>query len=254
MIDMKKLFIVSLTLVLSFLFFNTDADAQRKRLSAPEFVLGLGVGAFAASNDAYGQVGTQTTYGMRLGRGLTGYAKWAFDKYRSHRLTFSMTYQKMVNDNSGGNYFTNIFKFSPKEPYTDFNIYTGALGYEYTFGAPCCNKQSIGAGITFNLINAGSGNKPASIDNAFRIGFQITSEYEFLLDDKGRYGINLGFKAGLLNVFLLDNGGDHNLNDGEGVRPFATDQNNRWIGIGGLTVGFNFYLGVKEKKLRLIYQ
>ena len=254
MIDMKKLFIVSLILVLSFFFFNTDANAQRKRLSAPEFVLGLGVGAFSAANDAYGQVGTQTTYGMRLGRGLTGYAKWAFDKYRHHRLTFSITYQKMVNDQSGGNFFTNIFKFSPEEPYTDFNIYTGALGYEYTFGAPCCNKQSVGAGITFNLINAGSGNQPAPIDNTFRIGFQMNSEYEFLIDDKGRYGINLGFKWGIANVFLQDVGGDNDLNDGKGTRPLATDRNQRWIGIAGVTVGFNFYLGVEEKKLRLIYQ
>jgi len=64
---MKKLFIVSLILTLSFFFFNNDAEAQSKRLTAPEFVLGLGVGAFSAANDAYGQVDVQW---MTAGAGI----------------------------------------------------------------------------------------------------------------------------------------------------------------------------------------
>ena len=252
---MKKLFTVSLIALLSFLLFNIEANAQRTRLSAPEFVVGLGVGVFAAENDAYGQVGVQTTYGMRLGRGLSIYAKYAVDKNRHHRLSTSFTYHKMVNDQSGGNFFTNILKFSPEDPYTNFNIFSGALGYEYVFGAPCCNKQSIGAGLTFNLINSSIGSQPNDVDNSFRIGFQLTAGYEFLIDDKGRYGLDLGFKWGITNVFLQDvGGGIHDLNDGKGTRPYATDDNQRWIGVAGLTVGFNFYMGVQEKKLRLIYQ
>ncbi|MDD5360619.1 MAG: hypothetical protein PHN88_00690 [Ignavibacteria bacterium] len=217
----------------------------------PSMVFGISLDGNLATNDAHGSALDNTTvssstYGMVWGRGASLYAKFGLGVRKNHRITVAATYNKMVHDDSGEMPF---FNFSPVEPYTNYDVISGAFGYEYSFNPRCKNKQYIGFAVTTNYIvinNKGLSNAPASIENSFRIGLQVTSGYEWTLDKAQTYGIFIGVRYNLTNILGTKNA-DGSLNDGSG-----TPGPGFWrrIGFLSLNLGFNLYSGVKPYRAK----
>jgi hypothetical protein len=147
----------------------------------------------------------------------------------------------MVND--GQNQIPFIVFTPDNQDYTSYNIMTGALGYEYAFNPRCKSKQYLGGAVTFNYLTSSNDGYSTKFDPAFRIGMQITTGYEFVMDKNFKYGLALGLKYNLTNIIGKSNGQvGVNLNDGA-----ANGGTTYWrrIGILSLNVGFNFYTGVQ---------
>lgn len=207
----------------------------------PKVILGLSLDGNFATNDAHGSNFSlePNVYGMIWGRGLSLYSKFGLGVRKNHRITLNATYNKMINTEK--NTFP-FFVFAPSDgtKYTSYDILTGALGYEYAFNPRCKSKQYLGVGVTFNYLTTSSGSF-YQFDNSFRMGLQITTGYEFVLDKNFKTGLSVGLKYNLTNVIGPTNG-PGTFNDGSGVGG-----TNFWRRIGVLSVnlGFNFYTGVQ---------
>jgi hypothetical protein len=252
---MKNYLLLIFIILFSF-FINNDAKLQ-VRYTAPAITFGASVNMNFAINDAYGRVGQLNSYGMRAGRGFDVFAKFGLGEKKRHRITTSLAYNKMINYDKNANFIEQIFSTNPDNvEHTNFTILTGSVGYEYLFGAPCCNKQHLGLAVTFNSISCPNdvynvlGTYIGNMKTAYRIGLQFNAGYEFMLGSTGRYGLTLGFKYNWANLFNASNTYDApgatelHLNDGNDASsgPGFT----RWIGIGTINIGFNFYTGVKQ--------
>jgi len=180
---------------------------------------------------------------MNWGWGVTLYGKYGLGVRKNSRLTLSSGFNHQVNDNKNG--VIPIFNFSPVSPYTDYWIWTTALGYEYAFNARCKNKQYVGAAVTGNYF-VSSKNSFIQYDNSFRLGFQFTTGYEFTLGKKQQTGLNIGVKYNLTNIGFQKNGVG-SLNDGTGLTGAGFW---RRIGVLSLNIGLNFYTGVKPYRLK----
>jgi len=239
----KQIFFICLITI-----FLSQLNAYSQGYTPPNLVLGVSLDGNFATNDAHGSsVSDPNTYGMVWGRGATLYTKIGFGLRKNHRLTLSATYNHMVNDTENKLPF---FVFTPKEgsPYSKFDIFTGAIGYEYAFNARCRNKQYLGFAVTTNLISgeaffvkSPTESVMMTYDNAFRIGAMISTGYEFIIDKNYQVGILLGLKYHLMNILNTQNG-VNSLNDGAGT---PGPQFWRRIGMLSLNFGLNFYTGVK---------
>jgi hypothetical protein len=249
-----KILLVSLTLFI-LVFSFSEANSQ-VRYTPPAVTLGAAFNMNFATNDAYGRVGeipgdNFENYSMRAGKGFDVYAKFGIGTMKRHRITSSISYNKMINYDRNSGFIAQVFSGNPLDVlHTNFNIWTGAVGYEYLFGAPCCNKQNIGLAVTFNSIGsvAETNALTPKIINAFRVGLQFSAGYEFLLGTGGQFGVNLGFKYNWANLFNPSNDYDApgateiHLNDGnQGPSGYT-----RWIGVTTINLGFNFYTGAKK--------
>jgi hypothetical protein len=139
----KQIFFICLITI-----FLSQLNAYSQGYTPPNLVLGVSLDGNFATNDAHGSsLYDPYTYGMVWGRGATLYTKIGFGLRKNHRLTLSATYNHMVNDTENKLPF---FVFTPKEgsPYSKFDIFTGAIGYEYAFNARCRNKQYFGFAVT----------------------------------------------------------------------------------------------------------
>lgn len=222
--------------------------AYSQGYTPPDVVLGISLDGNFATNDAHGSsISDPKTYGMVWGRGVTLFSKLGLGLRKNHRLTINATYNHMVNDTKNKLPF---LVFTPEEggPYSKFDIFTGAIGYEYAFNARCRNKQYLGFAITANFISgetyfvkSPTESIMMNYDNAFRVGVMITTGYEFIIDKSYQVGLSLGLKYHLLNILNTQNG-INNLNDGAG-----TPGPGFWRRIGMLTlnIGLNFYTGVR---------
>ena len=234
-------------------FYCTTKVESQIRYTPPAVTFGASLNMNFAINDAYGRVGQEDSYGMRAGKGFDVFAKFAIGERKRHRITTSITYNKMINYDRNANFIEQVFSSNPDDViHTNFTIISGAVGYEYLFGAPCCNKQHLGIAVTLNSISS-SNDVNATLNNmstAYRIGLQFNAGYEFMLGSSGKYGLTVAFKYNWTNLFNPSNTYDPpginptHLNDGNDVKsgPGFT----RWIGIGSLNIGFDFYTGVKQ--------
>lgn len=229
-----KLIIIALVCLMSGLMYGTVFS---QGFTPPVFVLGGTLDGNFATNDAYGTAFKSVdTYNMVWGKGFSIHAKYGVDVRRKHRITYSLSYNNMQNDNS---YTIPFIDIPMHSPYTDFRIYSQAIGYEYTFNARCKNKQFLGAALTANVISSHK-ESVYLMNNAFRIGFQIVTGYEFTLGKKQDMGLMIGLKYHIPNIGNQENG-INTLNDGTG-NPGAGFW--RRVGILSLNLGFNFYTGV----------
>jgi hypothetical protein len=248
---MKKNLLLVFLLFSSFIIIS-ELKSQI-RYTPPAITFGASFDIDFAVNDAYGRVGQTDSYGMRAGKGLDIFAKIGIGEKKRHRITTSLAYHKMINYDRNKGFITQIFSSNPDdEIHTNFTILTGAVGYEYLFGAPCCNKQHLGMSVTFNSISSPN-DKYSVLPNmvsAFRVGLQFNAGYEFMLGGSGNYGLTLGFRYNWANLFNPSNTYDPpgatevHLNDGG--EPFLGSGFTRWIGIATINIGFNFYTGVKQ--------
>ncbi|MCI0473285.1 MAG: hypothetical protein L0Y76_06865 [Ignavibacteria bacterium] len=215
----------------------------------PNITLGGSLDGILATNDAHGSNLDNTntitdTYGMVWGRGLTLHGKFGLGVRKNHRITVATSYQKMVHDQSGEVPF---FNFSPEEPYTNYDLFVGAVGYEYAFNPRCKNKQYLGIAFTTNLISPGSGIVSAyDFENSWRIGMQFSMGYEWTLGKAQETGLFVGLKYNLANIIGTTNG-EGTMNDGSDP-PGPTFW--RRVGFLSLNFGFNFYTGVKPYRAK----
>lgn len=238
---MKKI-IILYTIIIASLFFVQKINAQG--FTPPKMILGIAFDGNFATNDAHGTNfrNDQNVYGMIWGRGLTLNGKYALGVRRNHRLTLSASYNRMVNTEDD---MIPFFVFAPSDPtkqYTSYNIWSGALGYEYAFNPRCKSKQFLGFAITANLITTTKGSYFDYYEDAFRVGAQITTGYEFVLDKNFKYGLSVGLRYNLTNILGTQNGDYKNINDGSG-----TGGPTYWrrIGILSINLGLNLYSGVE---------
>ena len=238
---MKSITILLLVLMLSVFVIQ---DSYSQGFTPPKVVYGLSLDGNFATNDAHGTNFTndKNVYGMIWGRGISLYTKVGLGVRKKHRLTVSATYNRMVNTEEA---MIPFFVFQPSDPlkkFTSFNFWTGALGYEYAFNPRCKSKQYLGFAITGNYIVTTTGSYYDTFKNSFRLGAQITTGYEFVLDKNFKTGLAIGLKYNLTNILGTENGDATSLNDGSG-----TGGPTYWrrIGILSINLGFNFYSGVE---------
>ena len=246
---MKKVIILFVILLVSS-FLTKDTLAQG--FTPPKLIFGISFDGNFATNDAHGTNFTtdQNVYGMIWGRGISIYSKYGFGIRRNHRFTISATYNKMINtEQNNFPFFT--FATTDGTQYTNYNIWSGALGYEYAFNPRCRSKQYIGFAVTGNYLTCTQGSyAPKFFEPAFRIGAQVSSGYEFVLDKNFQYGLTVGLKYNLENIIGKSNGEiGKDINDGPNP-PAGTSSATFWRRIGILTinVGFNFYTEVQPYK------
>jgi hypothetical protein len=237
-IAMKKI-IVLISIIIVFIVFCQNSYSQG--FTPPKVILGFTLDGNFATNDAHSTNFwvDPNFYGMIWGRGITLNSKFGMGVRKNHRITLSATYNKMVNKENTGIPFL-VFKPSDGRRYTDYNFWSGAIGYEYAFNPRCKSKQYIGFGINGNYITT----PPEAFfnfDNAFRMGAQLTTGYEFVLDKNFKYGLVVGLKYSLTNILGTQNGtGTLNDGSGEGGPTYW-----RRIGILSINFGMNFYTGVE---------
>jgi hypothetical protein len=238
---MKKV-ILLFTILLVSAFFVQDTFSQG--FTPPKIILGISFDGNFATNDAHGTnfKNDPNVYGMIWGRGVSIYSKIGLGIRKNHRITIGGSYNRMVNT---GLSMVPFFVFEPSDgtDFTSYKIWSGALGYEYAFNPRCKSKQYLGFAVTGNYLNTSKGSY-FQYDNSFRIGMQITTGYEFVLDKNFQYGLTLGLKYNLTNIFGATNG-PGTLNDGAG-----TGGPTYWrrIGILSINMGLNLYTGVQPYK------
>lgn len=251
---MKKSLLIGLVLIMTALFAregfsqstqDENGEASSRRVGAARWVIGIGTGMFLSVNDAYGRLDDQTTYGMKTGRGVDLSFKYGLGATKKNRITARVSYIKMINDDKDRFFLAQPFLTSPTPPHSFYDLISGAVGYEYVFGAPCCNKQTVGLAFTINNISAPDYNSfRGQYNSALRMGIELTAGYEFLFGQTGKYGLGLSFKYNQANLFNKSNDallGNHDLNDGDGPggQGFA-----RKIGIFSINAAFNIYGGM----------
>jgi len=225
-----------------FLFLILPALGHSQGFTPPTFVIGATADGLFAVHDAYGTDfnAVNSTYGMMWGRGASIYGKFGLGMRGNHKITLSAGYSKFINSGASGKTF---FEQNPKSGLqTNYNIWTGSLGYEYTFNARCRNKQFVGLAASVNLINAQPG--AIDFDNALRFGLIGSAGYEIVLDRNFNYGLLFMFKYHLMNIFGQENG-VRKMNDGSGSPGPGW-----WRRVGSISlhIGFNFYFGTKQIK------
>ncbi len=242
---MKKFLV--LFLLMSALFVVVTANITKAQVSfyPPKFTIGLSLNGSMAAEDAHGSVvgSPYSTYQMVWGRGFTAYGKLGLGGKQNSRLTLSISYNKMVNSNASGK--IPFFVMSPSDgtPYTNYNIWNFALGYEYVFNPSFRNRQFVGLAFTGNIIGTPSGQIITTKD-AFRLGLMASVGYEFMLNSKRNLGLSFGLRGNLLNLINSENG-VNTLNDGSGTGGAGYW---RRISIISFDIGFNYFGGVKTYK------
>jgi hypothetical protein len=152
---MKKIILLFLVIIVS-LFSNISFS---QGFTPPKSIIGLSLDGNFATNDAHGTNFMEDTwvYGMIWGRGVSVYSKFGLGIRMKHRITVSASYNKMINNilNSKIPFFVGLPDNGT--PYTDNQIITGAVGYEYAFNPRCKSKQYIGIAVTGNYMSAAQG-------------------------------------------------------------------------------------------------
>lgn len=235
---MKKIIVLVSIIIISVIFVQNN---YAQGFTPPKIVLGFSLDGNFATNDAHSTNFwvDPNFYGMIWGRGVTLHSKFGLGVRKNHRITVSATFNRMVNKENTGIPFL-VFAPTDGRRYTSYNIWTGALGYEYAFNSRCKSKQYLGFAFTANYLTTSKGSY-FEFDDAFRMGAQITTGYEFVLDKNFKYGLSVGLKYNLTNIIGASNGvGNFNDGSGDGGPTYW-----RRIGILSLNVGLNFYTGVQ---------
>jgi len=235
---MKKIIILLSVLTVIFIFQNTGLT---QGYTPPIVSMGFTLDASLAMHDAYGtNFEDPNTYAMMWGRGIGIHGKIGLGSRGNHRIFVGGSYNKFVN--SGEDSKSPITNEPVTGNMTNYNFWSGFLGYEYAFNARCRNKQFLGFGGSVTLINSQPGT--IDFDDALRFGAYINVGYEMVLDPTFKTGLFLGLRYHLTNLFNHEKGG-RTMNDGEGNPPPTFW---RRVGYISVTLGFNFYLGTKMIK------
>jgi len=230
----------------------------------PAWTIGVGGVWNLATNDAYGRANYSSqdqvlrdNFGMRWGWGAFVNLKFSpgndlgkVNAKRQNRIYLGFDYKGMTNSDfeSGANK-------------TSYDIITIGAGYEYVFYAPNTLFRSYyGGGLTGNIISgeytpgqASQFNTAKTFESSFRVGLELRTGLEFVLNSKKR---NLGFTVGarynLMNLFNDDNatpllGQTENLSLNDGDDAASGPGFKRYMGMISIDVGLNIYPDVKKR-------
>jgi hypothetical protein len=243
---MRKSFVYLILGIFCLGIISNNAFAQ---FTAPETVLGLHLTGNMATNEGYG-VGNAiyggnfsgATYGMKWGRGIGLDFSYGLGKTKRNRITVGAEWNAMINANTANVPFLLI---SPDEKImTYYDIISVSLGYQYMFNARCRQKQWVGLALTGSSISAPR-YSVINFNSAMRGGVALSTGYDWVLGDSGKWGISLYGKYHVVNYFFNANGdnGENFINDGNG-QPGAGY--NRYIGLLSINLAINMYGGVQS--------
>lgn len=193
---------------------------------------------------------TGKNFGVRHGFGLNLTAKYPLHESGNLRLNSTLMYNRFTSK------FNKVFAEDVESDFVKYNVYSLAIGIEDNFNPGLKIRAFVGGGLLASII---SGNARMSSDSdvtefsikpGFRLGLSVYSGFEYLLSKN--MGISFGLKFTHANLWLKESRSSDNpdeiyLNDQKvfnnqlysGYRQFA------W---GSFELGFNYYLGVKEKQ------
>ena len=245
---MRKSFVY---LILGIFCLGILSNSSQAQFTAPETVLGLHINGNIATNEGYG-VGSAiyggnfsgATYGMKYGRGVGLDFSYGLGTTKRNRLTLGVEWNAMINANSSAVPFLLI---SPDEAIiTYYNIISGSVGYQYMFNARCRQKQWVGIALTASSISAPK-YSVVNFETALRGGVALSTGYDWVLGDSGKWGLSIYGKYHIVNAFFHENsstpGGAGHINDGNGQPGAGYD---RYVGLLSINVAINMYGGVKS--------
>jgi hypothetical protein len=236
----------------------------------PAWTIGVGGVWNLATNDAYGRANYSSqdqvlrdNFGMRWGWGAfvnlkfsPGKDKFSRDKdkrdtlaKRQNRIYLGFDYKGMTNSDfeSGANK-------------TSYDIITIGAGYEYVFYGTPRFRSFYGGGLTGNIISgkytpgmASQTNYEKKFKSSFRVGFELRTGLEVVLNSKRNLGFTVGARYNLMNLFNDDNstpllGQSENLSLNDGDDAASGPGFKRYMGMISIDVGLNIYPDVKERK------
>lgn len=239
----------SLYLILGLLCLGIISNKSFAQYTAPETVLGLHINGNMATNEGYG-VGSSiyggnfsgATYGMKYGRGIGLDFSIGLGNTKRNRIFLGAEWNAMVNANSSNIPFLLI---SPDEAIiTYYNIYSFEAGYQYMFNARCRQKQWVTLGLSASMIQAPR-YSIVNFEDAVRGGVFLSTGYDFVLDQAGKWGLSLYGKYHVVNAFFHANGANNaaHINDGNGLPGAGYD---RYMGLLSVNLAINMYGGVKS--------
>ncbi len=220
-----------------------------------QFTVDYDYGVFELSANDNGDLNadqfiTGKNFGVRHGFGANFSAKYPLHKSGNLRLYSTLMYNRFTSK------FNKVLVEIKEQDFVKYDVYSLAIGIEDNFNPGLKIRAFTGLGIVSSVISGNariSSNESVSefnINPALRPGLNIYSGFEYLLSKN--LGLSFGLKFTHANLWLKqskasDNPGEINLNDQKvyndqlysGYRQFA------W---GSFEVGFNYYLGVKEKE------
>jgi hypothetical protein len=220
-----------------------------------QFTMDYDYGVFELSANDNGDLNADEfiagkNFGVRHGIGANLIAKYPLHKSGNIRLTSALMYNRFTSK------FNKVLVNVKEQDFVKYDVYSLAIGIEDNFNPGLKIRAFTGIGFVSSIIsgNARISSNDAvtdySINPAFRLGLNIYSGFEYLLTKN--MGLSFGLKFTHANLWLKksdisENPGELNLNDQKvynsqlfsGYRQFA------W---GSFEVGFNYYLGVKEKE------
>ncbi len=257
---MKKLIIAfSIFAIVSLVSDFSIAQTVKYTYTRPQWTVGFGPAWNLATNDAYGRANYSSqdqilrdNYGMRWGYGGYLFGKYSPGKKRNDRIFLGADYKGMKNtdwDSEGNS--------------TSYDIITVDAGYEYLFYGTYGFRSYYGIGLTGNIISGSydpgtvtQTNVPKTFESSFRVGMELKAGLEFVLNSsKKNFGINVGAKYNLMNLFNDDNaspslGQTQNLNLNDGDDAASGPGFKRYIGVVSIDVGLNIYPDVKKRVVK----
>ncbi|HMQ97815.1 MAG TPA: hypothetical protein PKE39_02220 [Ignavibacteria bacterium] len=219
-----------------------------------QFAVDYDYGVFELSANDNGDLNqeqfiTGKNFGVRHGFGANVTAKFPLHKAGNLRLTSALMYNRFTSK------FNKLFAEQKEQDFVKYDVYSISFGLEDNFNPGLKLRAFAGIGILGSIISGKAqitddgGTNEYSINPAFRIGLNIYSGFEYLINKN--FGLSFGLKFTHANLWLKeskisDSPGELELNDQKvsngqlysGYRQFA------W---GSFGIGINYYLGVNEK-------
>lgn len=189
-------------------------------------------------------------FGVRHGFGAGITAKYPLHKPGNLRFTSSLMYNRFTSK------FNKIFADQQEQDYIKYDVYSLAAGIEDNFNPGLKLRAYAGIGLVGSMISGnaritGSGGVTQfSINPAFRLGINVYSGFEYLINKN--IGLSFGLKFTHANLWLKEsripgNPGELELNDQKVTngQPFSGYRQFAW---GSFGIGLNYYMGVHEKE------
>jgi len=188
-------------------------------------------------------------FGVRHGFGVNMTAKYPLHRAGNLRLTGVFMYNRFTSK------FNKVFTDVKEQDFVKYDVYSLGLGIEDNFNPGLKLRAYAGIGLMGSVISGSARitdaevSRGLSINPAFRLGVNIYSGFEYLLNKN--VGLSFGLKFTHANLWLkkssvsedplVINLNDQKVSNGQlysGYRQFA------W---GSFGFGINYYLGVNEK-------
>jgi hypothetical protein len=168
-------------------------------IAQPKILLDLGINFakpldnFKGYRPAIGYTTFDESYGVFFGLGFNANFKYAMGKQRNSRLTTGLSTERFLNSS---------FSKDPNasSDNTDVRIHSLSIGYEYSALPKKVVNPYFGAGLSFNMMNAGYYWNGVSVDGKteFRMGILADAGMDIRVNKNG--GLIVGTKLHYANL------------------------------------------------------